>query len=131
MLRLPKLPLSMTAVAVVTPSSGSKSTDALLFWVVGADTCPSLVVARGSRGPLPREPVRSPLCGVLAGSGATGLRSKLSGGNWPGATTEDRRLLRGAADWPALSCGGCRTREGAVRADGRLVVLTGADRAAR
>src|SRR3954453_4780138 len=93
MLRLPKLPLSMTAVAVVTPSSGAKSTDALLFWVVGADTCPSLVVARGSRGPLPREPVRSPLCGVLAGSGATGLRSKLSGGDCPGATTEDRRHL--------------------------------------
>src|SRR3954453_11077584 len=102
MLRLPKLPLSMTAVAVVTPSSGAKSTVVLLFWVVGADTCPSLVVARGPRGPLPREPVRSPLCGVLAGSGATGLRSKLSGRNCPGATTEDRRLLRRAANSPAL-----------------------------
>src|SRR4051812_16238716 len=39
-LRLPKLPLSMTAVAVVTPSSGSNSAETGL--VVGADMCPSL-----------------------------------------------------------------------------------------
>src|SRR4051794_33078837 len=56
MLRLPKAPLSMTAVAVVTPSSGSNSAAVLLFWVVGADTCPSLFVARGPRGPCPSDP---------------------------------------------------------------------------
>src|ERR671913_1982225 len=45
--RLPKLPLSMTAVAVVTPSSASNSAV-----MVGADTCPSLFfVASASCGP--------------------------------------------------------------------------------
>jgi len=44
--RLPKLPLSMTAVAVVTPSSGSNSA-AGVFWVVGADTVSSSYVACG------------------------------------------------------------------------------------
>src|SRR3954462_8287138 len=85
MLRLPKAPLSMTAVAVVTPSSGSNSAAVLLLWVVGADTCPSLVVARGPRGPLPSDSVRSPLCGNprRLGSGATGLRSKPPGGVSP------------------------------------------------
>jgi hypothetical protein len=53
--RLPKLPLSMTAVAVVTPSSGSNS--ALIApVVVGADTCPSLFAAAG-----PVAGLRSPL----------------------------------------------------------------------
>src|SRR3954452_2694692 len=55
----------MTAVAVVTPSSGSNSgaTPVVetvgLPWVVGADTCPSLFVARGPRGPLHSDSVRS------------------------------------------------------------------------
>src|SRR4051795_5920148 len=39
----------MTAGAGVTPSSGSNSAAELLFWVVGADTCPSLFVAPGRR----------------------------------------------------------------------------------
>src|SRR3954467_2176698 len=69
MLRLPKLPLSMTAVAVVTPSSGSNSAAVLLLWVVGADTCPSLFVARGPRGRLPSDPVRSPLVAIHAVAG--------------------------------------------------------------
>src|SRR4051794_13421213 len=51
----------MTAVAVVTPSSGSNSAAtpfveaAGLPWVVGADTCPSLFVAPGPRGPCPEN----------------------------------------------------------------------------
>src|SRR4051794_15090400 len=100
MLRLPKLPLSMTAVAVVTPSSGSNSAAVLLFWVVGADTCPSLFVARGPRGPCPSDP-----CALLfAAFHADGVRCDRSsieapgkgiptgGARCPGATTEDRTV---------------------------------------
>src|SRR3954471_1395738 len=110
MLRLPKLPLSMTAVAVVTPSSGSNSAAVLLLWVVGADTCPSLVVAGGPRD---RPALSSLWRSTPTCSGATGLRSKLpgtpipSGGAMPGShyrgpdrlrTTAGRRVLarRGA-----------------------------------
>src|SRR3954464_13665156 len=93
MLRLAKLPLSMTAVAVVTPSSGSYSAAVLLLWVVGADTCPSLVVASG-----PRDRHALSSCGDLC-AGKPGDRSSIEApGSWspqggrgcPGATTEDR-----------------------------------------
>src|SRR5215218_2495479 len=142
MLRLPKEPLSMTAVAVVTPSSGSNSAAVLLLWV-GADTCPSLLVAPGRRdrralflSGRPGEGVGAP-----AASGATGLRSKPSGTGFPvlvppergsacpGATTEDR-TASGARGSSALVRRLPHER-GDRPADGPLVVLTGADRAAR
>src|SRR4051812_35743022 len=101
-LRLPKLPLSMTAVAVVTPSSGSNSA-VMLPVVVGADTCPSLCsshrascrgatsswvaavhAVRGGRG----RPVfdRSPRAVRFPVGGGPTLQNR----SVPGATTEDR-----------------------------------------
>src|SRR4051812_15006168 len=89
----------MTAVAVVTPSSGSNSAAVLLLWVVGADTCPSLFVAPGRRD---RRALSS--CGDPRGR----VRRRLHPGRpvfdrsprervppyggrvCPGATTEDR-----------------------------------------
>src|SRR5689334_15303010 len=96
MLRLPKLPLSMTAVAVVTPSSGSNSAAVLLFWVVGADTCPSLVVARGPRGrralsSLRRSTPTDPVRPVFDRSAREG-DAPSGGAGCPGATTEDRTV---------------------------------------
>src|SRR3954447_12674512 len=116
----------MTAVAVVTPSSGSNSAAVLLFWVVGADTCPSLVVARGPRGrralsSLWRSPPTDPVRPVFDRSAREGNAPR-KGAGCPGATTEDRTVMRTTAG-RRLSCGGCRTREGTVRADGPLVVL--------
>src|SRR3954447_3930858 len=116
----------MTAVAVVTPSSGSNSAAVLLFWVVGADTCPSLVVARGPRGrralsSLWRSPPTDPVRPVFDRSAREGNAPR-KGAGCPGATTEDRTVMRTTAG-RRLSCGGCRTREGTVRADGPLDVL--------
>src|SRR3954452_4159086 len=117
--RLPKLPLSMTAVAGVTPSSGSNSA-VVGRVVVGADMCPSLffVAAASCRSatPLtaspcdnaavvrPGRPVldRSPRELRFRGTDAC-----------PGATTEDRPS-RGASGGGPVSCDGCRTRKGTV-----------------
>src|SRR3954453_1437585 len=116
----------MTAVAGVAPAPGSNSAAVLLFWVVGADTCPSLVVARGPRGrralsSLWRSPPTDPVRPVFDRSAREGNAPK-KGAGCPGATTEDR-LVVGRRRGGRCSCGWCRTREGTVRADGPLVVL--------
>src|SRR5215213_6668694 len=97
--RLPKLPLSMTAVAVVTPSSASNSAV-----MVGADTCPSLFFVASascrSATPLtascrlrPGRPVldRSPRESFPAGIDTC-----------PGATTEDRPSRDASGGGPVL-----------------------------
>ena len=66
MVRVPKLPLSMTAVAVVTPSSGSKS--AVTAVVVGADMCPSLFVV-ASASCRPATPLTASRCGAVVRPG--------------------------------------------------------------
>src|SRR3954453_19115717 len=89
----------MTAGAVVTAASGSNSAAVLLFWVVGADTCPSLVVAPGRRD---RRALSS--CGDPRRRGRRPLHPRrpvfhrtprervppYGGRLCPGATTEDR-----------------------------------------
>src|SRR4051794_12936477 len=119
----------MTAVAVVTPSSGSNSAatpvvEAVgLPWVVGADTCPSLFVAAGRRDRRALSPLVATLRQVpgrpvfdRSSREPCSLFWSLPNGNraCPGATTEDRPaggLRRGSS----ASCGGRRTREGTVR----------------
>src|SRR4051812_1683025 len=101
----------MTAVAVVTPSSGSNSAAVLLFWV-GADTVSSSYVACGDV--LLWRP--APNCARV-----TGLRSKPAGGvplpreghaRGPLPRTDHRRRRAQEAVDP---WGGCPTREGTVR----------------
>src|SRR4051812_19474143 len=124
----------MTAVAVVTPSSGSNSAATPVVetvglpWVVGADTCPSLFVARGPRGPLPSDSVRSLLLWRPAWTVRRHLRPGrpvfdrsprercslfwfLPNGNCvcPGATTEDR-TASGAAGRRPRAAGAARVR---------------------
>src|SRR4051794_30602869 len=108
----------MIAVARVTPSSGSYSAAVLPLWVVGADTCPSLVVAAG-----PVAARRSPLCGDSAPGPVRGDRSSIEApGTWcPGTgTAKPGSHYRGPARWPtgrgsSDPCGGRRTREGTAR----------------
>src|SRR3954471_5874224 len=119
----------MTAVAVVTPSSGSNSAatpvvEAVgLPWVVGADTCPSLFVAPGRRDRRALSPLVATLRQVpgrpvfdRSSREPCSLFWSLPNGNreCPGATTEDRPaggLRRGSS----APCGGGPTREGALR----------------
>src|SRR3954452_13446420 len=108
----------MIAVARVTPSSGSYSAAVLPLWAVGADTCPSLVVAAG-----PVAARRSPLCGDSAPRPVRGDRSSIEApGTWcPGTgTAKPGSHYRGPARWPtgrgsSDPCGGRRTREGTAR----------------
>src|SRR4051794_41913793 len=100
----------MTAVAVVTPSSGSNSAttpfvEAVgLPWVVGADT--GVLLSSSHAAPWPSCALLFAASSRLPRSGSTGLRSKPSGAGFPagervcpGATTEDR---------PAVAAGGPR-----------------------
>src|SRR3954468_23400490 len=122
----------MTAVAVVTPSSGSNSAatpfvEAVgLPWVVGADT--GVLLSSSHAAPWPSC---APLCGELSPASIRVDRSSIEAlGHWvprrgthmPGS--HYRGPARGRGGSPSVSCGGCRTREGTVRADGPLVVLS-------
>src|SRR3954470_9727844 len=116
--RLPKLPLSMTAVAVVTPSSGSNSA-AMLPVVVGADMCPSLFSSHRRRADLRLLLRPGPRGAVPSASGATGARSKPSGSHvpcgeraCPGATTEDRPSRGASGGWPGSRATGAARGRG-------------------
>src|SRR3954470_21478716 len=117
--RLPKLPLSMTAVAVVTPSSGSNSA-AMLPVVVGADMCPSLFSSQRHRADL-RLLLRRAFAVFVPGDrcsiealGAVPFPSwgalMRPGGHYRGPAL--RGTDRAASRWSP--CGGCRTRKGTV-----------------
>src|SRR5215218_8185350 len=108
-LRLPKLPLSMTAVAVVTPSSGSNSAETGL--VVGADMSPSLffVASASCRSATPLTARFLRCCAVLRRGDrcsieALGIRCSPRRRNrtCPGATTEDRPSRDASGGGPVL-----------------------------
>src|SRR6476619_4699240 len=109
----------MTAVAVVTPTSGSNS--AAMAPVVGADMCPSLFSSHRHRADLRlllrrafAVCVRGDRCSIEAlGRCRSRIWERMHpGGHYRGPALAGpiRRLAGG-------SCGGCRTREGTVPGD--------------
>src|SRR3954453_6635882 len=111
----------MTAVAVGAPSSGS-SWIVLLFWVVVADPCPSLFVARGLGAHAPLT-LRALLFVAFHADGdpVRPVFDRSSRGRDPYGRGDAREPLPrtgpSADDGGGVgcSCGGCRTREGTAR----------------